>query len=200
MSHVSFIAPTTYAEVKFSRPTQVCALSATRGRRGRRTSFAVKSRVSSSQPRHQSCFAPRQNTAGIRHRTRVRSLPRRLVYRNSFAPREHAHSLSERDFTPTPAHVTREARNLNHAGNSVRSKASRQGVFRHSRFVLPKRGCRQAVSAEIRSGRLEVRAFPMSALSATIWTPQIFQKVAKCWHLVPLVRGPAVRACLRPDK
>ena len=71
VSHVSLIAPMTYGRKEFSRPTQVCALSAPRGRRGRRTSFAVKSRVSSSQPRHQSCFAPRQNTAGIHSRARV---------------------------------------------------------------------------------------------------------------------------------
>ncbi len=91
VSHVSFIAPMTYAEMKFSRPTQVFALSATRGRRGRRMSFAVKSGVSSSQPRHQCCFAPRQNTAGIRRRTRVRSLPR-----SPFAG-------AKGDFTPIPS-------------------------------------------------------------------------------------------------
>jgi hypothetical protein len=145
-----------YGRNAVCRPMQVCALSATRARRARRTSLTVKFRVSSSQTNPQSCFASRQNTVRIRHGSRVRSL---VVFR---PVRGHALSRSERqrssrsssspkrsqigmvqeevtvqrswgrglrsscvgfrgakgDFTLPPAHVTREARNLNHAASS----------------------------------------------------------------------------------
>jgi hypothetical protein len=51
VSHVSLIAPRTFSRRAILRPAQACALTATSGRRGRRTPLTVKAGVLPSQRR-----------------------------------------------------------------------------------------------------------------------------------------------------
>ncbi len=74
VSHVNLTAPTRYGLNEFSAPRK-CVRTARQeavAADGRR--LTVQARVSSSEPRPESCFAPRRSTVGIRHGACVRSL------------------------------------------------------------------------------------------------------------------------------